>query len=204
MSPMIPDPEAYFRQFVPPRDDLLLELESEAAKEEIPIVGPVVGELLFLLARITHAKRILELGTATGYSAIYLARTFQHSEGQLVTLEADEGMAKRAQVNFQKAGLANCIDVRVGDALKEMSGMDEPFDFIFMDIDKEYYIHVLDHCRRLLKPGGLLLADNVGFKDAADFNRSIFDDPHWKCVHLHAFLPQHSPEKDGLCLAIRL
>ena len=68
MSPMIPDPEAYFRQFIPPRDALLLDLESEAAKEEIPIVGPVVGELLFLLARITHAKRILELGTATGYS----------------------------------------------------------------------------------------------------------------------------------------
>ncbi|MBW1840213.1 MAG: O-methyltransferase [Deltaproteobacteria bacterium] len=204
MSPMIPDPETYFRRFIPPRDALLIELESEAAKEEIPIVGPVVGELLFLLARVTQARRILELGTATGYSTIYLAGAFQNSEGQLVTLEADEGMAKRAQENFQKAGLAHCIDVRVGDALEEMSGMNAPFDFIFMDIDKEHYIHVLDDCRRLLKTGGLLLADNVGFKDAADFNRSIFDDPHWKCVHLHAFLPQHSPEKDGLCLAVRI
>jgi predicted O-methyltransferase YrrM len=201
---MIPNPEDYFKQFVPPRDPLLLELEEEAGREEIPIVGPVVGELLFLLARATRAKRILELGTATGYSAIYLARAIIDRAGRLVTLEMDHGMAERARANFQKAGVQHLIEVRVGEALEEMSKLIEPFDFIFMDIDKEHYAPVLDHCRRLLRVGGLLLADNVAFKDADDFNRMIFDDPHWKSIHLFTFLPLHSPERDGLCMAVRI
>ena len=204
MSPMIPDPEDYFKQFVPSRDPLLLELEEEAGREEIPIVGPVVGELLYLLARATRAKRILELGTATGYSAIYLARAIIDRAGRLVTLEMDHGMAQRAYANFQAAGLQHCIEITVGDALEEMSKLIEPFDFIFMDIDKEHYAPVLDQCRRLLRVGGLLLADNVAFKDADDFNRMIFDDPHWESVHLLTFLPLHSPERDGLCMAVRV
>jgi len=204
MSNMIPNPEDYFKVFVPPRDALLMELEEEAGREEIPIVGPVVGELLYILARATQARRILEMGTATGYSTIYLAKACSVSGGQLVTLEMDHDMAKRAQANFQKAGVHNLIEVKVGDARESVSKMTAPFDFIFMDIDKEHYIHVLGHCRRLLKTGGFLLADNVGFKDAADFNQAIFDDPHWKIVHLFSFLPLHSPEKDGLCLALRV
>ncbi len=71
---MIPDLENYFRNLVPPRTELLRRLEAEAEQEHIPIVGPVVGELLFILARVMGARRILELGTATGYSAIYLAQ----------------------------------------------------------------------------------------------------------------------------------
>ncbi|MFC1812206.1 O-methyltransferase [Thermodesulfobacteriota bacterium] len=204
MSTMIPNPEDYFKQFVPSRDPLLLELEEEAGREEIPIVGPVVGELLFLLARATRAKRILELGTATGYSAIYLARAIIDRAGRLVTLEMDHGMAKRARANFQEAGVQHCIEIKVGDALEEMSKLIEPFDFIFMDIDKEHYAPVLDQCRRLLRVGGLLLADNVAFKDADDFNQMIFDDPNWKSIHLFTFLHLHSPEWDGLCMAVRV
>ena len=176
MSNMIPNPKDYFKQFVPSGDPLLLELEEEAGQEEIPIVGPVVGELLFLLARATRAKRILELGTATGYSAIYLARAIIDRAGRLVTLETDHDMAERARANFQKAGVQHLIEVREGDALEEMAKLTEPFDFIFMDIDKEHYAPVLDQCRRLLRVGGLLLADNVAFKDADDFNRMIFED----------------------------
>jgi caffeoyl-CoA O-methyltransferase len=204
MSTMIPNPEDYFKQFVPSGDPLLLELEEEAGREEIPIVGPVVGELLFLLARATRAKRILELGTATGYSAINLARAIIDRAGRLVTLEMDHDMAERARANFQKAGVQHLIEVREGDALEEMSKLIEPFDVIFMDIDKEHYAPVLDQCRRLLRVGGLLLADNVAFKDADDFNRMIFDDPHWKSIHLFTFLPRHSPEWDGLCMAVRV
>lgn len=204
MSNMIPNPEEYFRQLVPTRDTLLVALEEEARQEGIPIVGPVVGELLFILARSTQAKHILELGTATGYSAIYLARACDVFEGRVITLERDAEMAKRAQANFEKAGLEHRIEIRVGDAFEEMTDMKGTFDFAFLDIDKESYARALSHCERLLKPSGLLVSDNVAFRGADEFNRVVSAHSHWRAVHLLSLLPQHSPEKDGLCLAVRV
>lgn len=204
MSPMIPDLEGYFRHLAPPGDELLLELEREAAREHIPIVGPVVGELLYILARATGASRILELGTATGYSGIYLGRACEPVHGRVVTLEADEAMAARARANFTQAGLDRTVEVKVGEALQLMREMAETFDLIFLDIDKESYLPALPPCRRLLRSGGLLVADNVGFAGAEDFNREILSHPAWRAVHLLAFLPRHSPEHDGLALAVRV
>ncbi len=200
---MIPNPEIYFRQFIPARNELLLNLETEAKHEEIPIIGPVVGELLFILARATGATKILELGTATGYSAIYFASACESVGGRVTTLEIDEDMAARAGANFKKAGLDHCIEIVVGDALKEIAALQGLFDLIFLDIEKADYIHVLPHCQRLLRQGGLLVADNIGFADAEDFNQAIANDPAWRVVHLLALLPLHSPEQDGLCLALR-
>jgi len=117
MCAMIADLEAHFREFIPPRDELLLRLEQEAQAEGIPIIGPVVGELLFILARATQARRILELGTATGYSAIYLARGCEPCGGKVITLESDPTMAARARANFDKAGLTGGVEVREGEAL---------------------------------------------------------------------------------------
>jgi caffeoyl-CoA O-methyltransferase len=204
MSKMIPDLEETFRKLVPPRDALLLKLEEEARHENIPIIGPVVGELLYMLARVMRARVILELGTDTGYSAIYLARACEETMGRMVTLEKDGAMAKRAEANFRMAGLESRIGIKVGDALVEMATMHGPFDFIFMDIDKEDYAPVLSHCHRLLRSGGLLVADNVGFQGAENFNRAVSESPLWRAVHLLSFLPFHSPEKDGLCLALRI
>lgn len=204
MCAMIADMEAHFREFLPPRDQLLLRLEEEARQEAIPIVGPLVGELLFLLARVTQAQRILELGTATGYSAIYLARASEPQNGRVVTLESDPQMAARAQANCAAAGLGDRVAVRQGEALALMEGMAEPFDFIFLDIDKESYLPALDRSHRLLRLGGLLVADNVGFAGAQDFNREIFRRPEWRVVSLLCFLPAHSPERDGLSLAVKV
>jgi caffeoyl-CoA O-methyltransferase len=203
MSVMIPDMENYFRGFIPPRDALLLALEEEAARESIPIVGPVVGELLYILARVTGARNILELGTASGYSAIYLARALP-PEGKVISLELSEAMARRARSNFLKAGLEKRVEVREGQALNLMAALTETFDLIFLDIDKESYVSALPHCRRLLKVGGLLIADNVGFAGADAFNREIFAQNSWRAVHILSFLPQHSPEQDGLTLAVRV
>lgn len=202
MSAMIPNPEAYFRQFVPARNELLVELEAEAKHEEIPIIGPVVGELLYILARATGAAKILELGTATGYSAIYLASACESIGGRVTTLEIDQAMADRAGANFKRAGLDHCIEIVMGDALKELATLQGPFDLIFLDIEKADYIRAMPYCRRLIRKGGLLVADNVGFTDADDFNRAISNDPRWRAVHLFALLPLHSPEQDGLCLAL--
>ena len=204
MCAMIADLEAHFREFLPPRDELLLRLEEEARREGIPIVGPLVGELLFILAHATQAQRLLELGAATGYSAIYLARGAEPQNGRVVTLESDPQMAARAQANCAAAGLGNRVEVRQGDALALMEGMAGPFDFIFLDIDKESYLPALDRSHRLLRLGGLLVADNVGFAGAQDFNREIFRRPEWRVAPLLYFLPAHSPERDGLSLAVKV
>jgi caffeoyl-CoA O-methyltransferase len=204
MSAIVEDPETYFKQFIPPRSAFLKKLEEEAHQEDIPIVGPVVGELLFILARIIRAEKILELGTAIGYSAIFLSEAFESAEGQLITIENDSAMAQRAQKNFQQAGFEKQIDIRVGDALQVMKNLAAPFDMIFMDIDKVDYHRALPHCHRLLRKNGLLVADNVGFKDADPFNASIYTSKIFRPVSLFSYLPLHSPEKDGICLALRL
>ena len=203
MSNIVDKPEHYFKQFIPKRDKLLVELEVEAEREDIPITGPVVGELLYILACVAKARRILELGTATGYSAIYLARACEAFNGRVVSLENDSAMAARAQQNVQKAGIANLIEIQVKDALRAMPQMKGEFDFIFMDIEKQDYVRVLPDCERLLVKGGLLVADNVGFKDADAFNRALSDNLAWRSIALFSFLPFHSPENDALCLALR-
>jgi len=121
-----------------------------------------------------------------------------------VSLELDEAMAARAGGNLARAGLADVVEVRVGEALELMAQMNETFDLIFLDIDKESYLPALSQCRRLLKAGGLLVADNTGFTGAADFNREISSHPAWRAVHLLSFLPRHSPEHDGLTLAVKV
>ena len=203
MAAMVENPESYFRQFIPERDALLKALEAEADRESIPIIGPVVGELLFILACSINAAAILELGTATGYSAIYLGRALDPESGRLVTIEYDSEMAVRAKANIHRAGLAPLTEVQIADAVTTLQKMEDRFDLIFLDIEKSDYEKVLPDCRRLLRKGGLLVADNVGFEAAQSFNQLIFGAPEWITVHLFSFLPAHSPEYDGLCLALR-
>lgn len=202
MSDMILNPESYFRQLVGERDDLLKELELEAENQDIPIIGPLVAELLYVLARVTGAVSILELGTATGYSGIYLAKAAAENGGKLVTIEWSREMARRAAKNFQRAGLSHVVDICEGDALEILESLEGPFDMVFLDIDKEFYVKVLPRIGDVIKDSGLLVADNVGFKDADAFNRAIAGSSRWKGVNLFAFLPGHSPEKDGLCFAM--
>ena len=204
MSVMIPDPELYFRQRMPRRSTLLKTMEEEARQGDIPIVGPVVGELLYILARSTGAARILELGTATGYSAIYLAQACSETGGRLTALEWEASLARRAKENLEEAGLSKWVEIRCVNAIEEMARAQDPVDVVFMDIEKEDYLAMLPHCTRIVRPGGLLVADNVGFADADPFNRALSESPSWRSVSLYAFLPEHSPEKDGLCMAVRI
>ena len=203
MSDVVDNPENYFRALVPPRDEFMVELETQAEKEAIPIVGPLMGELLYILTAATGAKRILELGTANGYSAIYLARGCQAVDGIVVTLEADSHMAARARENFRRAGVSDRIEIHETDALEMLPQLQGSFDLIFLDIEKLDYATVLPDCQRLIKKGGLLVADNVAFQDADEFNQTMAGNSAWRSVSLLSYLPLHSPERDAICISIR-
>jgi caffeoyl-CoA O-methyltransferase len=203
MSVMIQNPETFFKGLIPERTTLLKSLEAEAMEEEIPIVGPVVGELLHILVKATGAKQVLELGTATGYSAIHMASAMDRKTGRLLTTELSGGLVQRAGENFIQAGLQDIITILQGDCRIIMKEIHGPFDLIFMDIDKQYYREVLPLCHGLLSENGLLVTDNTAFMDALDFNQALFQDKGWRSVNLLCFLPLHSPEKDGIALAMK-
>ncbi len=140
-----------------------LEASTEAGLPAIA-VAPHEGKLLYLLARATQAKRILEIGTLGGYSTIWLARALPN-EGRLITLEYDPKHAEVARSNIAQAGLADRVDVRVGRALDTLPEIAAegggPFDFIFIDADKQGYVDYLDWSLQLSRRGTLIIADNV-------------------------------------------
>ena len=127
-------------------------------------VSPAQGKLLYLLARMNGAKRILEVGTLGGYSTIWLARALP-KDGKVVTLELEQHHGDVAQVNFKMAGLSDRIDLRIGPALKslEMLGAENagPFDLVFIDADKPNNPNYLTWAMRLSRPGTVIVCDNV-------------------------------------------
>lgn len=157
-------------------------------------VSAAAGKLLYLLARISGARSILEVGTLAGYSAIWMGRALP-GDGRLVTLELDPAHAAVARENIARAGLADRVEVIVGPAVQTLpwlEGQGEgPFDMAFLDADKAGYPVYLDHILRLVRPGGLILADNVvragavldpdsageGAIGADIFNRKLAADP---------------------------
>ncbi len=203
MGVMVDHPATYFSQWVSHRSRRLQKLEAEAAEKDVPIVGPVVGRLLYLMARLSKARQILELGTATGYSAICMGEACRENRGQVITFEIDPEMARRARDNIAQAGLDDVIEVRCQDALDALAAFEHPVDMLFMDIEKQDYARLLPGIEKIVRPDGLLIADNTGFKDAHRFNKAIHESPAWASVNLWAFLPGHSPEHDGICIAVK-
>ena len=153
--------EKYLYALLPERDEVLRAMEAEAARRHIPIVGPAVGRLFHLLAVLSGAKRVFEMGSAIGYSTLWWARAVGEG-GRVVYTDGDPRNAEEARRNFAKAGVAGRVDVRVGDAL-ELLSEEKPgsFDIIFNDVDKEDYPRVFRLAVPRLKPGGLLVSDNV-------------------------------------------
>jgi predicted O-methyltransferase YrrM len=123
-------------------------------------VAPNQGKLLMLLAQMAGAGRILEIGTLGGYSTIWLARALP-PEGSLVTLEYEPRHAEVARKNLARAGFAAQVEVKVGAAIDTLPGLDGPFDFIFIDADKNNYPDYFRWSLKLARPGTVIVADNV-------------------------------------------
>jgi caffeoyl-CoA O-methyltransferase len=154
--------EKYIYELLPQSEPAVLrEMEAQAKKRDIPIVGPAVARLLSLVAQISRAKRIFEAGSAIGYSTIWWAMAVGDS-GRVIYTDGSLKNAEEARGYFEKSGVAKRIDVRIGDALEILSEeKPESFDIIFNDVDKVDYPRVLRLAIPRLKPGGLFITDNV-------------------------------------------
>src|SRR5712675_2884937 len=154
------DVEEYLYQLLPERDAVIAEIEDYAAQNNVPIIGPAVARLMALLVEVSGAKRISEMGSAIGYSTIWLARA-AGPKGQVFYTDGDPENAKRAQGYFRKAGVAKRIKVQVGNALDLVKKTPGKFDLIFNDVDKHQYPDALRAALPKLKRGGLFVTDNT-------------------------------------------
>src|SRR3954471_14981038 len=161
MGEIVPDAiEGYLAGLNRAGDPVLDEIAAGNATRGLPLVDAEVGALLRVLATSIQASRILEIGTAIGYSGIWLARALPPG-GMLVTMEFDEARAREARANVERAGLSDRVSIVVGDAQLKIAKVSGPFDLIFQDGDKKLYTPLLDRLVALLRPGGLLVTDNV-------------------------------------------
>lgn len=154
------DVDQYIYGLLPERDAVIKEMERHAAEHRVPIIGPAVARLLALLTQVAGAKRIFEMGSAIGYSTIWLARA-AGPKGKVHYTDGDPANAQRARKYFKRAGVAKRIDVQVGDALELLKRAPGKFDLIFNDVDKHQYPDALKVAVPKLKRGGLFITDNT-------------------------------------------
>ena len=154
------DVEEYIYKLLPERDPVLAEIEGYAAQNRIPIIGPAVARMLSLFVQVSGAKRIFEMGSAIGYSTIWLARA-AGPKGKVIYTDGDPEKARRAKDYFKRAGVAKRIEVRVGDALELVKKASGTFDLIFNDIDKHQYPAAMRAALPKLRRGGLFITDNT-------------------------------------------
>jgi predicted O-methyltransferase YrrM len=207
------DVETYIRDLFLAPDDRLDAALARAQKAGLPAiqVPPEVGKLLTILARSVRARRILEIGALGGYSGIHLARALPE-DGRLISLEASGTHAEVARENLAGAGLGNRAEVRLGRAIDLLPALasEERFDFAFIDADKPSYPAYLEWCLRLVRPGGLIVADNAlfhgrvadptnndeGVREIDATNRAAASNPR-----LDAIIVPNRDGQDGLLIA---
>jgi predicted O-methyltransferase YrrM len=201
--------EKYIYGILPERDAVLQEMEQQASKRDIPIVGPAVARVLFQYARLINAKKVFEMGSAIGYSTIWWARAVGEG-GEVFYTDGDPANAAEAQGYFRKAGVTKQICVHVGDALELLSEQKQEFDIIFNDVDKEDYPRVLRLVSSRLRRGGLFITDNVLWsghvteenpteawtRAIQEFNRQLYAMPEFFTTIL--------PLRDGLAVSVKL
>lgn len=150
----------YLRSLEPDYTPVLAAIEEEAVRDRVPIIRRETGSLLRSLIRMKQPHRILEVGTATGFSAILMSEVMP-ANCTITTIEKYEKRIPLARDNFRRAGKEDVIHLIAGDAAEVLESLEGYFDFIFMDAAKGQYIHFLPSVMRLLEPGGVLVSDNI-------------------------------------------
>jgi caffeoyl-CoA O-methyltransferase len=200
--------EDYLYAMLPPRDDVLAEMEAEAARNDIPIVGPAVARVFQQLAMMIGAKNVFEMGSAIGYSTIWWARAVG-AGGRVIYTDGDAKNAEKARNYFARAGVADRISIHTGDALELLSEQKQEYDIIFNDVDKEDYPRVFRMVSGKLRKGGLFVTDNVLWsgkvadknstdaetKAILEFNRLLYSSSDFFTTIL--------PLRDGVAVAVK-
>lgn len=200
----------YLDTLVPPRDAEMMAMEEIAAKTKFPIIGPASGHLCYLVARMIGAKRIFELGSGYGYSTAWFAKAVkENGGGEVFHVVWDAELSRRARNHLAKLGLDAVVTFRESEAVQALRETEGSFDLIFNDIDKQDYPASLEIIESKLRPGGVLIIDNMlwsgqifdrtdtspATEGVREFTRRITHDPRWITGLL--------PVRDGVIVAMK-
>src|SRR3990172_991544 len=210
MEPLAPELHQYLDGLLPPRPAEMQAMEAYAKQNKFPIVGPAAGYFCYQLARLIGAKRIFELGSGYGYSTAWFARAVKENGGGTVYhVVWDDDLSQRARKHLSVLGYDGIIQYRVSEAIKALRETEGPFDLIFNYIEKDGYPASLPIIKEKLRPGGLLITDNMLFhgtifdpqnhtksvEGVREFTRLVMNDP--------ALTASIVPIRDGLLVAQR-
>ncbi|MCK6530050.1 O-methyltransferase [Myxococcota bacterium] len=209
LTPSNPAMSRYAEALMPARDPVLAEMEALGEERRFPLIGPEVGRLLHQLALMIGARRVFELGSGFGYSAVWFARALPEG-GEVHCTDGDPANARLAEGLLARAGVAEKVRFHVGDALEALAAVPGEFDIVFNDVDKHAYPDVVRAALPRLRPGGLLISDNTlwhgrvlggGADDAEtrgvlDHNRLLFADDA-------AVFTTLLPLRDGVTVALK-
>ena len=202
--------QEYLTSLVPPREPEMQEMEKYAENHDFPIIGPACGYYCYQLARMINAKSIFELGSGYGYSTAWFAKAVKENGGGVVHHTVwDEDLSKRAAGHLSRLGRGDVVQYHVAEAVATLRQTDGPFDIIFNDIDKEAYPDSLPVSKEKLRPGGILIIDNMLWSgrifDSKNhdkstvaiqrFTRDITTDPDW--------IVSLAPVRDGMIVAYK-
>lgn len=200
----------YLDSLVPPRAAELQAMEQHARETDFPIIGPAAGQFCYQLARIAGARSVFEMGSGFGYSTAWFARAVQENGGGTVHhVVWDDALSQQAHRHLHALGFGDIVRYHVGEAVETLTAFDETFDIIFNDIDKHAYPASLPVIAARLRPGGLLIIDNMlwsgrifdesdttpATEGVREFTRLITSDPQWTVSLV--------PIRDGLIVARR-
>lgn len=200
--------EEYVYSLLPPRDEVLAEMEDEAVRNKIPIVGPAVARVFHQLVMISGAKTVFEMGSAIGYSTIWWARAVGEG-GRVHYTDSDPKNIEKARKYFGRAGVSKQITVHQGDALEILSEQKEPFDIIFNDVDKQDYPRVFRLAVPRLKKGGLFVTDNVlwsgrvATEDPPSVSTKAIREFNQMLYHSADLFTSILPLRDGVAVAVK-